>query len=171
MLAVRDKRDKAAFERLFDYYAPRVKGILMRGGLAGDAAEDLTQEVMLTIWHKAHQFDPHRAQVSAWIYQSARNRRIDLARKENRPLPEDIEQDEEFAEDASQIVALEQETSKLRRALAALKPGQRELVEKAYLGELSHSEISAQTGLALGTVKSRIRLGIERLRHELKGMR
>ena len=74
-------------------------------------------------------------------------------------------------EDASQITALEQECGLLRSALAGLKPDQREMIERAYLGDLTHKEISDQTGLALGTVKSRIRLGLERLRHELKGLR
>ena len=74
-------------------------------------------------------------------------------------------------DDASQIMAMEQETGLLKTALQRLKPDQREMIEKAYLGELSHNEISDQTGLALGTVKSRIRLGLERLRHELKGLR
>ena len=80
-------------------------------------------------------------------------------------MPENIE------DDASQIISLEQETATLRSALAKLKPEQREMVEKAYLGELTHKEISDETGLALGTVKSRIRLGLERLRHDLKGLR
>lgn len=171
MLAVRDRRDRAAFGLLFDYFAPRLKGIAMRSGLSSGAAEDVAQEVLLTVWRKAYLYDPHRAQVSAWIFQIARNRRIDLVRKENRPIPEEIKPDGEVEEDASQILALEQEAAQLKRALGRLKPDQRDLVERAYLGELTHKEISDQTGLALGTVKSRIRLGLNRLRHELKGMR
>ena len=73
--------------------------------------------------------------------------------------------------DASQVLGLEQETEKLRQALATLKPEQREIIEQAYLGELTHQEISARTGLPLGTIKSRIRLGMERLRHELKELK
>jgi len=171
MLAVRDRRDRAAFGRLFDHFAPRLKGVAMRSGLSGAAADDMVQEVMLTLWRKAHLFDPHRAQVSAWIYQIARNRRIDMVRKESRPLPEEMKIAEEIEEDAGQIIALEQEAQKLKDALARLTPDQRDMVEKAYLGELTHKEISDQTGLALGTVKSRIRLGLERLRHELRGLR
>ena len=72
--------------------------------------------------------------------------------------------------DATQIVAIEQETEQLRAALAKLRPEQREVIEKAYLGELTHQEISTQTGLPLGTIKSRIRLGLQRLRHELKDL-
>ena len=170
MIAVRDNRDRAAFAALFDYFAPRLKGFIIRSGASAHQAEEIVQDVMLTIWRKAAMFDPHRAQVSAWIYQVARNRQIDIARKENRPMPEELKEVPGAEPDASQILGLEQETGQLKKALASLKPEQREMIEKAYLGELSHSEISAQTGLALGTIKSRIRLGLERLRHELKDL-
>jgi len=171
MLAVRDKRDRAAFEKLFDYFAPRLKGVAIKSGMNEAAAEEVAQDTMLTVWRKAQLFDPHRAQVSAWVFQIARNRRIDVIRKENRPLPEEVMGAEDVEEDAPQILAMEQEAQQLKAAIGRLKPDQRDMIEKAYLGELSHKEISAKTGLALGTVKSRIRLGLERLRHELKGMR
>lgn len=169
MLAVRDQRDKVAFGRLFDHFAPRLKGVICRSGLPPAQAEDIVQDVMLTVWRKAHMFDPGRAQVSAWIYQIARNRQIDILRKEKRPVPEELKPVEDTEDDASQVVALEQETQALRAALKTLKPAQREMVERAYLGELTHAEIKAETGLPLGTIKSRIRLGLEKLRHELKG--
>lgn len=169
MLAVRDKRDKAAFGRLFDHYAPRLKGFIMRAGAPAGQAEDIVQDVMLTIWRKAHLFDPERAQVASWIYQIARNRQIDVLRKEARPMPEALKAEEpEHEPDAGQVVALDQEVKKLREALARLAPAQREIIEKAYLGELTHTDIRNVTGLPLGTIKSRIRLGLERLRHELK---
>ncbi len=171
MLAVRDARDRAAFSELFDYFAPRLKGFIMRSGTGSGQAEEIVQDVMLTVWRKAALFDPQRANVSAWIYQIARNRQIDVIRKENRPLPEDLAEPPGAEPDASQILAVEQETGQLRDALARLKPDQREIIEKAYLGELTHQEISTQTGLPLGTIKSRIRLGLERLRHELKDAR
>ncbi len=128
----------------------------------------LWQDVMLAVWNKAHQFDPKRADVSGWIYQIARNRQIDLFRRSSRPVPEDLISEETETCDAEQIVGLEQEVSALRDALSRLKPSQRDLIEKAYLGELSHSEIRETTGIPLGTIKSRIRLGLERLRHDLR---
>jgi RNA polymerase sigma-70 factor (ECF subfamily) len=171
MLAVRDARDRAAFAALFDHFAPRLKGFVMRSGTSAPQAEEIVQEVMLTVWRKAAQFDPARAQVSAWIYQITRNRQIDVIRRERRPMPEDLEDPPEAEPDPSHILAVEQEAAELRQALARLKPDQREVVEKAYLGELTHQEISASTGLPLGTIKSRIRLGLDRLRHELKDLR
>jgi RNA polymerase sigma-70 factor (ECF subfamily) len=170
LIAVRDHRDRAAFAALFDYFAPRLKGFIMRSGASAHKAEEVVQDVMLTIWRKAGQFDPHRAQASAWIYQIARNRQIDIARKEHRPMPEELKIEPNQEPDASQILGLEQEVDHLKQALADLKPEQREVIEQAYLGEMSHQEISNQTGLPLGTIKSRIRLGLNRLRHELKDL-
>lgn len=173
MLAVRDGRDKAAFAQLFDFYAPRLKGFVIRAGAQAGQADDIVQDVMLTLWRKAHLYDPGRAQVSAWIYQIARNRQIDIVRRERRPLPEALVPETEAGDgpEAGQVMALEQEADKLREALSRLAPAQREMIERAYLGELSHTEIREATGLPLGTIKSRIRLGLERLRHELKDLR
>lgn len=168
MLLVRDGRDKQAFARLFDHFAPRLKGMLIRGGLQAGLAEEVVQDTMLSVWHKAHLFDPHRAQVSGWVYQIARNRQIDVLRKERRPVPEELKGDDVQEDDALQIIALEQQTSRLRAALAQLSPEQRVLVEQAYLGDLTHSELQGLTGLPLGTIKSRIRLGLKRLRRELQ---
>lgn len=171
MIAIRDTRDRAAFAQLFDHFAPRLKGFIVRSGTSPSMAEEIVQDVMLTVWRKADMFDPHRAQVSAWIYQIARNRQIDVIRKEQRPVPEELGEDPESEPDASQILGVEQETKQIRQALSRLKPDQRDIIQKAYMGELSHQEISAQTGLPLGTIKSRIRLGLERLRHDLKELR
>ncbi len=171
MLAVKETRDRDAFANLFDHFAPRLKGFVMRTGTSPDQAEEIVQDVMLTVWRKAAMFDPHRAQVSAWIYQIARNRQIDVIRKEKRPLPEELAEDPGAEPDASQILAVDQEAGQLKNALERLNSDQREIIEKAYLGELTHKEISTKLGLPLGTIKSRIRLGLERLRHELKGLR
>ena len=171
MLAVRDRRERAAFSALFDHFAPRLNGFVMRYGTGSEQTEQIVQDVMLTVWRKSAMFDPHRAQVSAWMYQITRNRHIDIVRKEKRPVPEELAEDPSVEPDASQILAIQQEAGQLKQALSKLKPDQREIIEKAYLGELTHQEISEQTGIPLGTIKSRIRLGLERLRHELSGLR
>ncbi|MFG5382910.1 sigma-70 family RNA polymerase sigma factor [Yoonia sp. R2-816] len=166
--AVRDNKDKAAFAELFGYFAPRVKSFLMKSGASPDLAEECTQEVMATLWNKAHMFDPAKASVSTWIFTIARNRKIDLLRKQKRPEPEDLPWGPEPEPDQADAMGLQQETEQLGQALAALPEEQRKLIEKAYYGELSHSEIAAETGLPLGTIKSRIRLALERLRHTMK---
>lgn len=166
--AVRDKQDKAAFAEIFGYFAPRVKSFLMKSGASPDMAEECTQDVMATLWNKAHLFDPSKASVSTWIFTIARNRKIDLLRKQHRPEPEDLPWGPEDAPDQADALGLQQETEKLGQAIARLPDEQKKLIERAYFGELSHSEIAAETGLPLGTIKSRIRLALERLRHAMK---
>ena len=106
--------------------------------------------------------------MATWIFTIARNRKIDVLRKQRRPEPEDIVWGPEEEPDQADIYALQQESEQLGRAIAELPGPQRELIQKAYFGDLSHSEIAAQTGLPLGTIKSRIRLALERLRHAMK---
>lgn len=164
---IRDHRDKEAFAALFSHFAPRVKGFLMKSGAAADLAEECAQDVMVTLWNKAHLFDPSRASVATWIFTIARNRRIDILRKENRPEPEDLPWGPDAEPDQADVLALQQESSRLKAAVAALPDAQRDLIQKAYFGDLSHREIAVQTGLPLGTIKSRIRLALDRLRHAM----
>lgn len=171
LLAVRDSRDRAAFGRLFQHFGPRLKAMLLRRGLRDGMAEDVVQDVMLAVWHKAGQFDPHRAEASSWIYRIARNRQIDLARRRRPAEAEELAEPVSQEPDAAQILALSQETGRLRAALAALSPDQARVIEQAFIAELPHSQISQISGLPLGTIKSRIRLGLERLRRELKDLR
>lgn len=168
MIAVRDNRDRAAFGRLFDHFAPRLKAMMLRGGLRDGTAEDVVQDVMLAVWHKAGQFDPHRADAAGWIYGIARNRRIDMARRRPLAQPDEMLELESLEPDADQIIALQQEARYLAEALARLAPEQAEALRAAYFNDVTHSRISEMTGLPLGTIKSRIRLGLERLRHDLK---
>ncbi|MAC78011.1 MAG: RNA polymerase subunit sigma [Rhodobacteraceae bacterium] len=165
---IRDARDQKAFAELFQYFAPRVKGVLMRSGADNAQAEECTQEVMATIWHKAHLFDPSRASVATWIYTVARNRRIDMLRRQRRPEPEDLPWGPEAEPDQEDVLVLQQESDLLRTALTELPQQQRDLIERAYFGDMSHREIAAETGLPLGTIKSRIRLALDRLRHAMK---
>lgn len=171
LLAVRDHGDRAAFARLFDHFAPRLKAMLLRKGQTDGTAEDIVQDVMLSVWHKAAQFDPHRAEASAWIYRIARNRQIDILRRRAPITPEDLPEIESDEPDAAQILGLEQEGAKLRAALAGLNPDQTRILEQAFFEDLPHSQISEATGLPLGTIKSRIRLGLEKLRRDLKDLR
>lgn len=165
---VQDHKDRAAFSALFNHFAPRVKAFLMKSGASQALAEECTQEVMATLWTKAHMFDPTRASVSTWVYTIARNRKIDALRRTRRPEPEELPWGPEAEPDQVEAMMLQQESEKLARAIAELPDKQRELIERAYFGDLSHSEIAEETGLPLGTIKSRIRLALDRLRHAMK---
>ena len=161
-------QDQRAFAELFAHFAPRVKAFLMKSGASPSMAEECTQEVMATLWHKAHLFDPSRASVATWIFTIARNKKIDALRKQRRPEPENLEWGPEAEPEAADILVLQQESQQLTKAMTALPSQQRELIEKAYFGDLSHSEIAAETGLPLGTIKSRLRLALSKLRQTMK---
>ena len=167
MLAVRDRQDKIAFAALFRHFAPRVKGFLMKAGSDAATAEECAQDVLATLWHKAHQFDPARASVATWVFTIARNRRIDVARKDRRPEPEDVQWGPDDVPDQADLYAAAEETKRLQEALADLPEKQRQLIQRAYFGDLSHSELAEETGLPLGTIKSRIRLALDRLRNKM----
>ncbi|SES29781.1 RNA polymerase sigma-70 factor, ECF subfamily [Tranquillimonas rosea] len=164
---IRHDRDQEAFAEVFGHFAPRVKAFLMRSGATEAQAEDCAQDVMATLWNKAHLYDPGRASPATWIFTIARNRRIDTLRKQRRPEPEDLPWGPEAEPDQEDVVALQQDSDRLAAALADLPEKQRQLIERAYFADLTHSEIAAETGLPLGTIKSRIRLALERLRHKM----
>ena len=169
--AVASLRDRAAFTRLFDYYAPRLHSHLLRQRLEPAAAEEVTQEVMLILWRKAAMFDPARASLATWLYRIARNSRIDMLRRQRSsnfdPLDQDFEREDESHTAADRKMDLGQREERLQAALLTLPAEQGELVRLAFFEGLSHSEIAAAAGVPLGTVKSRIRLAFGRLRQAL----
>ena len=169
--AIAARQDRAAFATLFAHYAPRLKGYLLRLGLGPAQAEDLAQEVMVTVWRKAGQFDRAQASVATWIYRIARNRRIDAFRREQRAVLDaddpGLQPSAEPAPDAG-LDATERE-EQVRAALAELPSEQVDLVRRAFYEGLSHRQIADVTGLALGTVKSRLRLAFQKLRIRLEG--
>jgi RNA polymerase sigma factor (sigma-70 family) len=167
LMQVARTQDADAFAMIFEYYAPRVKAFLMKGGADHAVAEECAQDVMVTVWNKAGQFDPTRASVATWIYTIARNRRIDMLRRDRRPEPEELTWGPEAEPDQFDALSLQQDTQKLAEALSQLPEKQRQMIESAYFGDLTHNEIADATGLPLGTIKSRIRLALERLRHSL----
>jgi RNA polymerase sigma factor (sigma-70 family) len=166
VLRVADGGDRAAFAALFGHFAPRVKAYLLRLGADAATAEDLMQDVMVTVWRRAVTYDPAQAGVGTWIFTIARNKRIDALRRERRP--ELDPSDPAFAPDPpvepERAAALGQWESRLGAALAALPREQSEMLRLAYFEDLSHGEIARRLGLPLGTVKSRVRLAIARLR-------
>jgi RNA polymerase sigma-70 factor (ECF subfamily) len=139
---------------------------MMQAGANAASAEELAQETMLTVWQKAGQFDPQRAAASTWIFTIARNQRIDLLRRERHPsdLMADPVGESEAPLQADHIVALAQREHRIRSALGLLPAEQAEVIRKAFFEDKAHSQIEQELGIPLGTVKSRLRLAIMRLR-------
>ena len=167
--AIASRKCKRSFTELFEFFAPRLKSYLMRLGSDDVQAEELAQEVMITVWRKAEQFDRNQASPSTWIFRIARNRRIDAFRREKSL---DAEADEPALspaalptpEDSYEAMEIEE---KVRSAMLSLPSEQKKLVKAAFFDGMSHVEISTRFKLPLGTVKSRIRLAFQRLRTSL----
>lgn len=163
-------RDRRAFALLFQAFAPRIKAFLMRSGSDAGMAEEVTQEVMVTVWRRAETYDPAQAGAATWIFTIARNKRIDMIRREKRPQvdPEDPALMPDPLEQADDRMEAAQSADRLRRAMATLPEEQREILRMAYFEDKPHSAIAQECGLPLGTVKSRLRLALSRLRKDLK---
>ncbi len=169
LVAVAQRRDKEAFSQLFAHYGPRVKSYLMRQGADIASAEELSQEAMVTVWRKAEKFDPDKASAGTWIFTVARNLRIDALRKENRPNfdPEDpafVPEAETAPDDA---VELGETQKQVRAAIADLPEEQAEVIRLSFYEDKAHGQIAEELGLPLGTVKSRLRLAMRKVRTAL----
>jgi RNA polymerase sigma-70 factor (ECF subfamily) len=165
--AVAKDQDRNAFAHLFAYFAPRVKTFLVRSGLVDSMAEEVTQEIMLALWRKASYFDPCRAGVSTWVFTIARNQCIDrLRRTRSRPANLMVDPSDEPDEPLSgeDITIAAEREKEVRKALKSLSDEQSTIVHLSYFAEKPHTEIAQELGIPLGTVKSRIRLALNRLR-------
>lgn len=172
--AVAQHRDRTAFARVFAHYAPRVKAYLRKLGADDGLAEDLTQEVMITVWRRAHQFDPGRAGLGTWVFTIARNKRIDGIRRDRRPDFDPLDPALVGDADAAPRGDRVSEAGEMRRvlsdAVSGLPAEQAELLKIFYFEEKPHSVIAEELGLPLGTVKSRLRLALGKLRVMLNGL-
>lgn len=169
LAAVGDDHDGEAFATLFDYFQPRVQAQMQRGGLPPFAAADIAQDVMETIWRKAHHFDRNKSTASTWVFSIARNRKVDVHRRTREHvfvdadlslIPDDTA-DHEAGMDAAQ------RQQHVHSALDALPLDQFKIVQLAFFEGLSHSTIAARTRIPVGTVKSRLRLAFSRMRRLL----
>jgi RNA polymerase sigma-70 factor, ECF subfamily len=169
LLAAIAARDKAAFSALFGRYAGRIKGFMMRSGASAQDADEIVQDVMVSIWRRASSFDPARAGAATWVYAIARNRRIDLIRRQMRPAPdpEDPLFQPDPEPDPADSAAAAGRDKRVREALAGLSDDQREVVRLAFYAGMTQTEIAEAVGAPLGTVKSRLRLAFARLRGAL----
>jgi RNA polymerase sigma-70 factor (ECF subfamily) len=169
LVAVGRGRDREAFAQLFSHFAPRIKSYMMQRGVPDGRAEDLAQETMLTVWRKAGLFDPAKAAAATWIFTIARNLRIDQIRRERHPEVSDdaLAAMADDAPLADSVVAAAADGKRLHEAIAALSPEQAEVIRLSFFDDLAHSAIAQRLRLPLGTVKSRLRLAMVKIRNVL----
>lgn len=167
--AIAAHQDRAAFATLFEHFAPRVKTFIRRSGASDAVADELAQETLLMVWRKASLFDPARAGATAWIFTIARNLRIDAFRRDKRndsnvgtDAEVEFQVDESPTPDAR--VEMAQMETRVRAAMAKLSKDQFRVVELSFYQEKAHADIAEILQIPLGTVKSRLRLAMNRLR-------
>ncbi|WP_298912992.1 sigma-70 family RNA polymerase sigma factor [uncultured Algimonas sp.] len=166
--AIAQNRDAKALTDLFDVYTPKLKGWLMARGAGGATAEDVVQDVMLKVWTGAKMFDPAKASFATWVYRMTRNRWIDHQRKHGRMDVRDPDAMKVIADDevpsAEQGYVDQQDSHWLNAEIDRLTPSQQVAIRMAYMQFKTHKEISRETGLPLGTVKTRIRSAMQALK-------
>lgn len=164
-------QDKQAFAALFRFYAPRLKSFLLKQGFSDIESEDLVQETMLNLWRKAESFDAAKAGVSTWIFTIARNCGIDRRRRSakiaNAPVEADLEEPDPDPSVEAQIIVRENEAA-VRAALNRLPAEQAAVIRLSFFAENPQVEIARSLGIPLGTVKSRVRLALQRLRQMME---
>ncbi|PKR89824.1 RNA polymerase subunit sigma [Pleomorphomonas diazotrophica] len=166
--AIAEAGDRQAFARLFAFYAPRLKTFLARQGFGASDCDDLIQDTMLAVWRKAGQFDAEAGAVSTWIFTICRNLGIDRRRRLARSFAnaEPVVDIDPSPSAEGEIISREEET-RVRRALDRLPAEQAEVIALSFFSQSPQSEIAKALGIPLGTVKSRVRLAMNRLRHLL----
>ncbi|NVK37755.1 MAG: sigma-70 family RNA polymerase sigma factor [Gammaproteobacteria bacterium] len=164
IIRIANNQDQQAFIELFEQIGAKLKAYAIRCGALDGEAEDIVQECMLTVWRKAHQFNPKTASATTWLYTIVRNKRIDMARKTKYDvvLSDDLWPEPE-GEDLETDVARDLEGKIARTLLHGLPEEQRQIVYKVYFEGKSHSEIANELDLPLGTIKSRLRLAMKKL--------
>lgn len=167
LLARTGAGDRGAFATLFERLAPRVKAYLVGLGATESAADELAQDTMVTLWRRAKSYDPARAKVSTWLFVIARNAWIDRLRRENVEIayfarePQSEQSEDESPEESA---ARASDRDRMRIALATLPEEQQRVVRLSFFEDRPHPEIAAHLSLPLGTVKSRLRLALTKLR-------
>jgi RNA polymerase sigma-70 factor (ECF subfamily) len=170
--AVARHQDRAAFGELFRRFAPRIKAFVMRSGTDADTAQEVAQETMVLVWRRAETFDRTRAGAATWIFTIARNKRIDLLRRATHAGfdPEDyLMFSTEAPESADNAAIGRQVRERIGQVMKHLTQDQVVVLQMAFFQDKSHSVIAEEMNLPLGTVKSRIRLALLRLREALQG--
>ena len=162
-----ENQDKVAFSHIFKYFAPRLKSFFVKLGSPENQAEEIIQEVMISVWKKANTYNSDKSSVSTWIYTIAKNKRVDKIRKEKRHYT--VESDESLeipipSKQEEEILASEL-SEKISNTLKFLPKEQAELLKLSYFYEKTHTDIANDLNIPLGTVKSRIRLALSKMKN------
>jgi RNA polymerase sigma-70 factor (ECF subfamily) len=168
--AVAQDRDRIAFADLFAHFAPRLKAYLRRLNARDEQLDDLVQEIMIIVWKRATLYDPRKANVSTWIFTIARNKRIDAVRRERRPEidPNDPAFFHDDPKAPDMVVAEDRQATLIREAVEQLPPEQGQVLRLSFFEDKPHTHIADELDIPLGTVKSRLRLAMRRLRKLLE---
>lgn len=168
---IANNQDAKALSDLFEIYGPKLKGWLMARGVGSGTAEDIVQDVMIKVWTRASLFDPAKASFATWVYRMTRNRWIDHKRKHGRMDVRDPELMKIIADDevpsAESNFMTAQSNDILREQIARLSEPQQMAIRMAFMEFKTHKQISEETGLPLGTVKTRIRSAIQALKSNM----
>ena len=160
--------DQAAFETVYDRTAAAVFGLILRVLRDAAQSEEVAQEALLEVWRTASRFDPRRGSASAWVMTIAHRRAVDRVRSEQAAADREARvatiAPPPPGDEVAEAVESALEAERVRRCLDGLSGPQRESIELAYYAGLSYPQVATKLGLALGTVKSRIRDGLGRLR-------
>lgn len=167
---ITQERSKQAFKKLFDFYYPKSTSFMLKAGLSKEVAKELSQDAMIKIWKNASSYSKEKANVNTWIYTILRNIKFDYLRKQSRdPLSimaatdifdESLEL-EELPQEDSESIYLKAQTLEM---IGKLSDDQQDVLVGIYREGLTHTEYATKANIPLGTVKSRVRLAIEKLK-------
>ena len=162
---VSEERDEIAFSKIFDFIAPKINAYYIQNNLSAEQAEELTQEVLSTIWLKAELFDPNKSKFITWSFTIARNKKIDFYRKiqKNVANEEDI-RDFLYTKNNSDDYEIE---SIIKDITKDLDENQKKLIKMSFFEQKSHKNIAAELEIPLGTVKSRIRASLNKMQKHI----
>ena len=162
---VAEERNEIAFSEIFDFIAPKINAYYIKNNLSIEQAEELTQEVLSTIWLKAELFDPEKSKFITWSFTIARNKKIDFYRKNKK---NDINEDDirDFLYENNKTSDYEIEST-IKKIIQELDESQKKLIKMSFFEQKSHKNIAAELEIPLGTVKSRIRSSLNKMQKHI----
>ncbi len=157
-------RDETAFSEIFDYIAPKINAYYIKHNLSSELAEELTQEVLSTIWIKAELFNSEKSKFITWSFTIARNKKIDFYRKNQKKVSNEDVRDFLYENDKSNDYEIE---STINKITEDLDQNQKKLIKMSFFEQKSHKIIAAELEIPLGTVKSRIRATLSKMQKHI----